>query len=64
MKFAEISDLSKPELLKKKKALTATLFQAKMKNKLGQLANPIEIRDLRRDVARTNTALADKKARG
>lgn len=57
MKFTEIKNLSVPELKKKRASLSEELFQAKIKNSIGQLANPIEIRKLRRNIARINTAI-------
>ena len=63
MKFTEIKDQSVSELKKKKKSLSESLFQAQMKNSLGQLGNPIEIRFLRRDLARVQTALTQKTVR-
>ena len=63
MKFTEIKDLSVVELKKKRAGLSEALFQAKIKNSIGQLSNPIEIRNLRRDIARINTAIVKKVAR-
>jgi large subunit ribosomal protein L29 len=63
MKYTEIKDLSVGELKKKKAALSDELFTSSMKNSLGQLGNPLEIRKLRRDVARVNTALFQKITR-
>lgn len=63
MKYTEIKDLSVAELKKKKAGLTDELFTSSMKNSLGQLGNPLEIRKLRRDVARVNTALVQKITR-
>ena len=63
MKYTEVKDLSAVELKKKKGALTHEFFTAKMKNSLGQLGNPLEIRKIRRDLARVNTALVQKIAR-
>jgi large subunit ribosomal protein L29 len=63
MKFVEIKDLSVTELKKKRAALSEELFQARIKNSIGQLSNPIEIRDLRRDIAKINTAIVKKVAR-
>lgn len=57
MNFDEISGLAVAELNKKKKELRQQLFDARMKNSLGQLTNPMEIRQLRRDIARLNTAV-------
>jgi large subunit ribosomal protein L29 len=63
MKFTEIKDLSVVELKKKRAGLADELFQAKIKNSIGQLANPLEIRKLRKDIARLNTAIVRKVAR-
>ncbi|QDK38808.1 50S ribosomal protein L29 [Bdellovibrio sp. NC01] len=64
MKFVEIKDLSVTELKKKRTALSEELFQARIKNSIGQLSNPIEIRDLRKNIARINTAIVKKVAQG
>ncbi len=58
MKYTEIQELSAKELVKKCKAATSELFTLKMKNSLGQLANPMEIRKLRREVAQFKTAIS------
>ena len=63
MKFVDVKDLSATELKKKKVSVTQEIFDAKMKNQLGQLGNPIVVRDLRKDLARINTALVQKIAR-
>lgn len=63
MKYADIKGLSATELKKKKTALTQDIFEARMKNKLGQLGNPLEIRKLRKNLARINTALVQQIAR-
>ncbi|MFN7262214.1 MAG: 50S ribosomal protein L29 [Pseudobdellovibrionaceae bacterium] len=60
MKFSDVKDLSLSEMKKKKAAITQELFEAKMKNELGQLSNPLVIRFLRKDIAKLNTALAAK----
>lgn len=57
MYFSEISGLTAKELTKMKKELQTSMFEARMKNTLGQLANQMVIRDARRDIARINTAL-------
>ncbi len=62
MKMKEIKGFSVEELNKKLKGLRAEMFEAKMKNELGQLGNPIEVRKTRRDIARVQTALTQKLA--
>lgn len=61
MEFKEIKNLNAKELLKKRKAMKELLFNSKMKNKIGQLANPLVIRAYRRDIARICTVLAEKQ---
>jgi large subunit ribosomal protein L29 len=63
MKFTEIKDLSVVELKKRRAGLSEELFQARIKNTIGQLSSPIEIRNLRRDIAKINTAIVKKVAR-
>ena len=46
------------ELRKKSHDLKADLFDLKMKNMLGQVNNPLQIRQIRKDVARLKTALS------
>lgn len=57
MKFTEVKDFTSTELRKRVRTLRDELFQARMKHTLGQLGNPIEIRDKRKDLARLMTAL-------
>ena len=64
MKYAEISGLAESELQKKMKELRSQMFEARMKNALGQLTNPMTIRSMRRDVARMHTALRTKATVG
>jgi large subunit ribosomal protein L29 len=60
MKFEEIKELTSTELRKRVLQLREELFEARMKASLGQLGNPIEIRDKRKDLARLKTALQMK----
>jgi len=57
MKFTDIKELTSTELRKRVVQLREELFESRMKHTLGQLGNPIEIRDKRRDLARLKTAL-------
>jgi large subunit ribosomal protein L29 len=63
MKYTEMKDLGAADLKKKKAAFTHDLFEAKMKNQIGQLGNPLEIRKIRKNIARLNTAIVQKIAR-
>jgi large subunit ribosomal protein L29 len=60
MKYSDIKSLSANELNKKGKTSVKDLFEMKMKNSLGQLANPMEIRDLRKNIARIKTAISQQ----
>jgi large subunit ribosomal protein L29 len=63
MEYKEIKDLSATELKKKKAGLVQEMFDARIKNQLGQLGNPLEIRHIRKNIARLNTALVQKVVR-
>ncbi len=61
MKYTEIKDKDikeLQELLKEKKML---LFKLRSKLKTMQLTNPNEIREVRKDIARINTAISAKR---
>jgi large subunit ribosomal protein L29 len=60
MKFTELKDLTVDELRKKEKEMRTDLFDTSMKHKLGQVTNPLQIRSVRRDIARVKTALSAK----
>lgn len=63
MKFNEVSNLSVKELNKKAQEVRKTLFELKMKNTLGQLNNPLDIRSTRRSLAKVLTALKQKTSK-
>ena len=60
MKYEDVTGMSEKDLIKKSKELREQMFEMRMKNALGQLANPMVIRAARRDVARIQTALRAK----
>ena len=57
MKFEDIKNLAPLELHKKIRETKEKLFEAKMKNAIGQMTNPISIRQMRREIAQLKTAL-------
>jgi large subunit ribosomal protein L29 len=61
VKASELRTLSEPELLAKSKELRDELFNARVKRSTGQLENTAKLQQLRRDVARTETVLAQKR---
>lgn len=62
MKFTEVKDLSGKELVKRERQIREEFFHLRMKHSLGQLSNPIEIRNKRKDLAKVLTAKNLKKA--
>ena len=60
MKYADVKDLSKVELVKRVNAKKTELFELKMKSHMGQLANPLQVRTSRRELAQMLTALNEK----
>jgi large subunit ribosomal protein L29 len=61
VKASELRTLSEPELLAKSRELRDELFNARVKRSTGQLENTAKLRQLRRDVARAETVLAQKR---
>ncbi len=63
MNFEDIKNLTPVELQKKIREIKGKMFEARMKNAMGQMTNPISIRHMRRDIAKLQTAMtANKKA--
>ena len=56
MKFKEVKELSAQELDKRIKESRKEIFEMNIKNKMGQLANPVQIRFARRQLAQYLTA--------
>lgn len=61
MKVNEIRELSAEEVIKKIDSLQEELFNLRFQAKLGQLANPLQLQMVRRDIARVKTVLNEKK---
>jgi large subunit ribosomal protein L29 len=60
MKVQEIRDLSADEIEKQVDAWEEELFNLRFQARLGQLANPLQLRMVRRDIARAKTVLRQK----
>lgn len=58
MKYTELSQKSQKELLELLKEKKVLLFTLRQKLKTMQLTNPNEVRDVKKDIARINTALS------
>lgn len=61
MKAKELRDLTVEELLKKKKDFKEEMFNLRFQHSTGQLENTARMRLLRRDVARIETIIGEKK---
>ena len=62
MKTKEIRDLTVHELGARKRQLKMELFHLRLQQQSGQLEKPSLIRSLRREVARVETILTQKRA--
>ena len=61
MKAVELRDLALEELEAKSRDLRGELFNVKVKRSTGQLENTSLLQQLRRDVARVETVLREKR---
>jgi large subunit ribosomal protein L29 len=61
VKASELRTLSEPELLAKARELRDELFNARVKRSTGQLENTAKLQQLRRDVARVETVIAEMR---
>ena len=64
MKINEIRKMSKEELVKKIKENKEVLFAKRMQAAQGSLEKPVELRQLRREIARMKTILNEKEMDG
>ncbi len=64
MKASDLRDLSLDELSAKSSELRGELFNVKVKRSTGQLENTAKLSFLRRDIARVETVLREKRGAG
>lgn len=62
MKVAEIRALSDEELNAKLKELKSELFNLRFSQATGSLTNPMQLHNIKKDIARINTILRERKA--
>lgn len=62
MKSNELRNLSREEIVKKVAELEEEQFNLRFQAKMGQLANGLQLRMVRRTIARAKTILAEKSA--
>jgi large subunit ribosomal protein L29 len=60
MKVNEIRDLGLDELQARERELDDQIFRMRIQKSMGQLEAPLQIRGLRRDLARVKTVLTQK----
>lgn len=60
MKVQEIRNMSSEEIVKKVDVWEEELFNLRFQARLGQLANPLQLRLVRRDIAKAKTVLRQK----
>ncbi len=61
MKNSDIKNLSVEELKAQLAEAKATFTKLKLSHKISPIENPIQVRDLRRAIARLHTALTNKQ---
>ena len=61
MKFKEISEMSSDELMTKNRDLRQESLHLRLQQQSGQLEQPSRLRLLRRDAARVETALTQRR---
>ena len=64
MKYIDLNGKSASELLELLKEKKVLLFTLRQKLKTMQLTNPNEIKEVRRDIARINTAISAQNKQG
>jgi large subunit ribosomal protein L29 len=61
MKASKVREMGQDELQAKQKELQEQLFRLRVQKSLGQLDNPVKVREVRRDIARVKTVIKQKQ---
>ena len=61
MKINKIKEMSSPELEKELKELKSELFKLRFSLATNGLDNPMKIKEVKKDIARINTVLTERK---
>lgn len=64
MKITEIRSLGKDELMQKERDLRKELFNLRFRHKMGELENPMKIREVRKDIAKVKTIMRELEGKG
>ena len=62
MKIKEIKELTVEELQLRKRDLNHEIFNLRLQKQTGQLEKPSQLREIRREIARIETVLSDRRA--
>jgi len=62
MKIKEIKELTVEELTARKRELSQEKFKLRLQQQTGQLEKPSQLRVLRREIARVETVLTQRRA--
>ncbi len=62
MKPSEVREMTLDDLKTKEKELAEQMFRLRLQASIGQLDNPMRIRQTRRDIARVRTVLRQKQS--
>ena len=62
MKASELREQNKEDLTSRLEELEEESFNLRFQHTLGQLSNPIRLRDVRRDIARVRTLMNENEA--
>ena len=63
MKAKELREMTDVELSKQLKDLKAELFNLRFQHAINQLDNPVRIDDVKKDIARVMTIMAEKNVK-
>ncbi len=63
MKIQELRELSADELRTKETELKDQLFKLRFQKSLGQLDNPMKVKNVRREIARVKTILNEMQSK-
>ena len=64
MKISEIREKTSSELVNLEAELKQELFKLRFQNATNQLANPMRIRSVKKDVAKIKTVLRERELKG
>lgn len=61
MKINDIKSLTDAELVQKEQELKAELFNLRFSHATGNLANPMQLHNLKKDIARVKTVIRERE---